>query len=104
MDLFQTLFGQAPCPPDRKQEVDRLINELLVIGNQDDYLSERPGGLFNAQCRHIRAREIGKRLSEIGRYPLMEYAIKKVKKKLGASLSSHLEFAWEDIASSSVGS
>jgi hypothetical protein len=100
MDLFQNLFGQAPCPPDRKQEVDRLINELVMIGKQDDFLSERPGGVFNTHCRHVRAREIGKRLTEIGKYPLIAYAIKRVKKKLGASLSNHLEYAWDDIARS----
>jgi len=100
MNLFQNLFGQAPCPPDRKQEVDRLINELVIIGKQYDFLSERPGGVFNSQCRHVRAREIGKRLIVIGKYPLMEYVIKRVKKKLGASLSNHLEYAWDDLAGS----
>ena len=99
MDLFQNFFGQAPCPPDRKQEVDRLVDELIKIGKQDDFLSERPGGVFNSQCRHVRAREIGKRLSEIGKYPLMEYAIKRVKKRLGAPLSAHLEYAWDELAS-----
>lgn len=99
MSFFQDLFGQAPCPPDRRQEVNRLLNELVTIGKQDDFLSERPGGAFNPQCRHIRAREIGKRLSEIGKYPLMEYAIKKIKKKLGVALSAHLESAWDDLAS-----
>ena len=97
MGFIQDLFGQAPCPADRRQEVDRLINELVSIGKQDDFLSERPGGVFNAQSRHIRAREIGKRLNEIGKYPLLEYAIKRVKKRLGASLSTHLEYAWDDL-------
>ncbi|MDR3575506.1 MAG: hypothetical protein P4L50_16730 [Anaerolineaceae bacterium] len=99
MDFFVNLFGQPPCPADRRQEVDKLINELVMIGKEDDFLSERPGGKFNLQYRHVRAREIGKRLSEIGRYPLMEYALKRVKKKLGASLSAHLEYAWDDISS-----
>ena len=97
MGFFQNLFGPNPYPPDRKQEVERLINELITIGKQDDFLSERPGGVFNAQCRHIRARDIGKRLGEIGKYPMQEYAIKKVKKKLGAALSVHLEYAWDDL-------
>lgn len=99
MGFFQNFFGPTPYPPDRKQEVERLIDELITIGKQDDFLSEKPGGMFNIQCRHIRAREIGKRLTEIGKYSLQEYAIKKVKKKLGGALSAHLEYAWDDLYS-----
>ncbi len=97
MGFFDFLFGKRPYPAEQKAEVNRLIEELIKIGKQDDYLSERPGGPFNSQCRHIRARDIGRRLNEIGNLELMELAFKQVKKKLGTNLSSHLEYAWTDI-------
>ena len=97
MGLFDDLFGKAPYPPGMKSEVDKLINELLLIGEKEDYLSETPGGAFNIQCRHNRTRQIGKRLNEIGEFPLMEYVYRKVRKKLGNNLGEHLEYAWSDI-------
>ncbi len=86
-----------PYPSHAKQEVERLLDELVRIGKADDFLSERPGGGFNRECRHIRTREIGKRLDEIGGLPLMEYANRYVRRKLGKNLSWHLEAAWKDI-------
>lgn len=80
-----------------KPEVDRLLEELVQIGKKDDYLSERPGAGFNMQCRHIRTREIGKRLDEIGGLELMEYANRYVKRKNGKTLSTHLEYCWVEI-------
>jgi hypothetical protein len=97
MDLLSGIFRKPPYPPNLKPEVDRLIDELIKIGQLDDFLSERPGGPFNAQCRHTRARDIGRRLGEIGGLPLMEMAQQKVRKKLGANLAAHLEYAWTDV-------
>lgn len=97
MDFFTSLFVQPPCPPEKRHEVDRLIEELIKIGRTDDYLSERPGGGYNIQCRHLRARDIGKRLHEIGGLPLMSFAAKKVKRKLKKIISSHLDYCWIDI-------
>ncbi len=98
MELFRNLFSSGPrIPTESRQEVNELIEELIKIGKQDDYLSERPGGLFNGQYRHIRARAIGNRLNAIGGLPLMQYAHDRVRKKLGLSLVSHLEYAWTDI-------
>jgi hypothetical protein len=97
MDFFRNLFSKPPYPRELKSEVDRLIEELIHIGKVDDYLSEIPGGSFNGQCHNIRARQIGKRLYEIGRLPLMEMAHKQVRKKLGMQLTAHLEYAWNEI-------
>lgn len=97
MDLLRSLFGKPPYPRELKPEVDRLIEELLQIGKKEDYLSERPGGAFNGQCHHIRTRQIGKRLHEIGGLELMQHAHKQVRKKAGGQLSSHLEYAWNEI-------
>ncbi len=97
MGFLDDLFGKVPCPRELKPEVDRLLAELIQIGIKDDFLSERPGGNFNGHCHHIRARAIGKRLDEIGGLELMQYAHKKVRKKLGVNLTAHLEYAWSEI-------
>ena len=62
---LMSLFGKKPYPREAKQEAERLINELMRIGTTDDYLSERPGHPFNSKCRHMRTREIGKRLEAL---------------------------------------
>lgn len=94
---FLTDIFSKPYPADKAQEVERLIEELNRIGKTDDFLSERSGGAFNRDCRHIRAREIGTRLDEIGGVALMEYVNRQVRRKLGKNLSWHLEAAWKDI-------
>lgn len=93
LDLFV-----KPYPSENAEEVSRLLSELIRIGLQDDYLSERPGMGFNAQCRHIRAREIGTRFHQIGGNGLMTWGYKKVRKNAGKIPASHLEYAWKDIS------
>ncbi len=97
MGIINDLFGPKPFPAHAKQDVIRFTNELIRIGETDDFLSERPGPPFNSQCRHVRTREIGKRLHEIGGLSLMEYVYKNVKKKLSKELVAHLEYAWSEI-------
>jgi hypothetical protein len=94
--MLKNLFYK-PFPSENKAEVEKLLAELIKIGQRDDFLSERPGPPFNGHCRHMRAREIGKRLDEIGGFDLMEYVYLRVKKKLGGPLASHLEYAWAEI-------
>lgn len=96
MSVFRNLFYK-PFSPEHKQEIDSLLAELIRIGERDDFLSERPGPPFNGHCRHMRAREIGRRLDEIGGFDLMEYVYLRVRKKLGLALASHLEYAWAEI-------
>lgn len=88
---------RKPYPSHARQDVERLLDELVRIGKTDDFLSERPGGGFNRDSRHIRAREIGERLNELGGVPLMEYAYRHVRRKLGKNLAWHLQAAWKDI-------
>ncbi len=97
MGFLGDLFSGAPTPSKNKREVQRMIDELVKIGKRDDFLSERPGGQFNAQCRNKEARAIGKRLHEIGGMDLMEYAHRKVSKKAGKNLAAHLEYCWAEI-------
>lgn len=97
MGFLSDLFSRPPYPPQKRDEVQRLLAELVQIGKRDDFLSERPGGPFNYQSRHTRAREIGKRLNEIGGLALMEYAHKQVRRKAGKELSAHLEYCWAEI-------
>ena len=96
MRMFRYMFN-PPYPRGEKQTVDQLINELLTIGEKEDFLSEHPGGHFNRRCRHIRAREIGQKLDDLGGYALMDYAYERIRKKLGNNLSDHLDFAWFDV-------
>ena len=91
------IFKGKPYPREMEQEVQSLLEELIRIGVKEDYLSEFPGNGYNAQCRHVRTRMIGKRLDEIGGSELMLWAYAKVHKKAGAVPSSHLEYAWQDV-------
>lgn len=97
MGFLDFLFGKSLVPPELKPEVDRMAQDLIRIGQTEDFLSERPGGAFNAQSRNIRAREIGKRLNEIGGFELMEKIYKRVRKQLGVQLATHLSYAWAEI-------
>lgn len=97
MDFFFDLFRQPPYPRQDQREVEKLIEELMRIGKVDDFLSERPGGSFNGQCQNLRARQIGVRLHTIGGQDLMHWVVKKIRRKLGAQLTTHLEYAWNEI-------
>ena len=97
MSFITDFFAKPPCPPHAKQEVDQLIQELITIGKREDFLSEHPGGGYNLQCRHIRTREIGKRLNQIGGWDLMEFVSYKIRRKLGKNMFDHLEYAWSEI-------
>jgi hypothetical protein len=100
-DWIRDLLGldgeKVALTGEQKKEVDQLLKELIEIGVKEDYLSERPGGAFNGQCQHRRAREIGSRLNLIGGMPLMWQAFNKVKRKAGKTPSDHLEYAWAEI-------
>ncbi len=96
MGFLSDLFHR-PYPAHAGREIEKLLDELVRIGKMEDFLSERPGGAFNMQCRHVRAREIGKRLEELGGLELMEYMQKKVRKRLNPTLAEHLGYAWSDI-------
>jgi hypothetical protein len=97
MGFFDSLFGPKLYPSANRMEVEKLVSELINIGIKEDYLSEHPGGGYNIQCRHVRARDIGKRLSEIGGLRLMNWAFEKVRKQAGKVAASHLEYAWESV-------
>jgi hypothetical protein len=96
MSIFN-IFKKPLFAAEFRPEVTRLVEELVVIGKKEGYLSERPGSGFNGQCRHRRAREIGSRLNEIGGFDLMVEVHKKIQKKSGKVLADHLEYAWSGI-------
>ncbi len=100
MRLFDRIFGHPAIrklSSQQKQDVNRLLDELVKIGKLDDFLSLHPGGQFNIQCHHIRAKQIGRRLNEIGGLPLMEAARAHVKRKLKAVMAEHLDYCWQGI-------
>jgi len=97
MPFFFTWFKPRPYSAANSREVHSLLEELIRIGIKEDYLSEIPGYGYNSQCRHIRTREIGKRLHELGGNELMSWAFARVRKQAGKVPASHLEYAWNDI-------
>ena len=99
MDFFSGLISPMPCAAEHKAEVQKLLDELIKIGQTEDFLSERPGHGFNGQCRHVRTIMIGRRLDEIGQLALMTWVHQRVRRKLKAQLASHLEYAWDGVGS-----
>lgn len=100
MSILERLFGHPAIrqlPPEHKREVNKLLADLIKIGEQDDFLSTHPGGDFNIRCHHIRARKIGERLNKIGGLDLMYAARSHVKRKLKAVMAEHLDYCWQDI-------
>jgi len=100
MDIIAMIFGDPTIrqlPPHEKEEVKRLLEELVKLGKLDDYLSLQPGGPFNVRCHHMRARKIGERLNQIGGLELMHAGRAHVKRKLKAVMAEHLDYCWQDI-------
>jgi hypothetical protein len=75
-------------------EADRLVAELIEIGKKEEYLSMKPGGNYNAACKHVRARQIGELLNQQGGKDLMVAAAYRVRAVLGSESLSELSSAW----------
>lgn len=87
------------------------IDELVQIGSTDGFLASKPGGKYNSEKRHIRARVIGEMISKIAEsvpirsdtevvssVSLMGMTINEVQKRLGyGSGSSELRWAWHGV-------
>ncbi len=100
MNIFEKIFGHPvirSLPSEKKREVDRLLDELVKIGKQDDFLSLHPGGQFNVRCHHVRAKAIGRRLNEIGGLALMQAGRAHVRRKLKDVMAEHLDYCWQDV-------
>jgi len=101
VNLLNQLFGNSNrsvnLTREQRQVVDELVDQLISIGHKEDFLSERPGGEYNGQCRHRRTREIGEKLNAIGGIDVMWLAFERVRKKVGRQLGDHLEYAWGGI-------
>ena len=100
MSLIDILFGEEAIrnlPAERRQEVKELINKLIVIGKQDDFLSVVPGGLFDHQCHHRQATDIGRRLYAMGGIDLMMAVRMTIRRKLKDIMAEHLDHCWKEI-------
>jgi len=100
MNLLTLLFGEPAInalDSHRKAEVRVMIDKLLAIARTDDFLSLVPGGAFDMHCHHREAREIGKRLNEMGGVPLMYAVRNNIRRKLKDTLAEHLDHCWKDI-------
>lgn len=99
-DLFGGGLPTQKLDPHTRKEVDNLVAELVKIGQVDDYLSERPGAGFDGQCHHIRSRQIGRRLHDLGGLELMQAVHRVLRRKMGKqgkTLVSHLDYCWNEI-------
>jgi hypothetical protein len=100
MSLFNRIFGEPEIralDPQTKAEVKKIVEELVKIGRLDDFLSLTPGGPFDIQCHHRDAKQIGRRLNQIGGMPLMMAVRQTVKYKLKDVLAEHLDHCWKGI-------
>lgn len=100
MNILNILFGDPAIKQlssHQQKEVEKLIKELIQIGNSDDYLSLSPGGAFDIQCHHRQARDIGKRLNDMGGLDLMTAVRRRIQRKLKAVLAEHLDHCWKGI-------
>lgn len=100
MNLITFFFGESEIrslDTARKQEVTSLIARLIKIGQTDDFLSLVPGGPFDMQMHHREARDIGRRIYDIGGVPLMEAVRDTVKRKLKDVMAEHLDHCWKGI-------
>lgn len=100
MGILDMLFGSSvinQLNAHQRQEVSQMIIELTKIGQQDDFISLSPGGTFDIQCHHRQARDIGKRLSDMGGVDLMMAVRQRVQRKLKAVLAEHLDHCWKGI-------
>jgi len=94
MSILGRMFSRSePPPPPRGSEISGFVSELNSIGLREGFLSFRPGGKFNQQCRHIRAREIGMRLNMMGGSSLM----RKVYERVDCPKARQLAAAWDEI-------
>ncbi len=100
MSFLNAIFGEPAVnrlPEPQKREANRLLDELVKIGQMDDFLSLSPGGQFNIRCHHVRACQIGKQLNDLGGFELMMAARSIIKRKLKATLAEHLDYCWHGI-------
>jgi hypothetical protein len=70
-----------------------FVDELILIGGTDGFVSFTPGGRFNPQGRNIRAREIGMRLNMMGGSTLM----RRVYDRVQCPNARQLAGAWDEI-------
>ena len=100
MSLFNRIFGEPEIralDPQTKAEVKKIVEELVKIGRLDDFISLTPGGPFDIQFHHRDAKQIGRKLNQIGGVPLMFAVRQTVKYKLKDVLAEHLDHCWKGI-------
>jgi ankyrin repeat protein len=75
---------------------DDLVALLVAIARKEGFLSQSPGGAFDANCHHKQARRIGKILNAKGGMT----AMRSVGMRVAAAVpdqSRHLEYCWDGI-------
>jgi hypothetical protein len=78
-------------------EADLLTTELIQIGKGCPFVSSNKSVEFNTNGQHVRAREIGQRLSELGGKNLMLAVHYRVRLATSGERARELECAWDYI-------
>lgn len=78
-------------------EADLLVTELIQIGKGCPFVSSKKSVEFNTNGQHVRAREIGQRLSELGGKNLMLAVHYRVRLATSGERARELECAWDYI-------
>ncbi|MFO8143293.1 MAG: hypothetical protein R6T78_01250 [Dehalococcoidales bacterium] len=79
-------------------KVDSLIQELVRIGWEEGFVEPGYGQHYDEEGRNIRARNIGKRLDEIGGLRLMKVAWWRVRFDLSPGPASRdLDIIWDGV-------
>ena len=76
-------------------ELGKLVRELIGIGRATSYVGTPDGTFYDEHHCHIRAREIGARLDQLGGMELMRAAHEQVARELaGTARARELEACW----------
>lgn len=100
MSLISKLIGEPEIralDAQSKAEIKGLINKLVKIGKTDDFLSLQPGGPFDGQLHHREAKDIGRRVYQIGGLPLMMAVRMTIQNKMGPVMAEHLDHCWKGV-------
>lgn len=95
-DAFEEAETEAGMSLDR--EIECLVDELVAIGREEGFVSTSGPKIYDCYGVSLRAREIGKRLNDMGGLRLMKNVWWRVRLALSPSPASRdLDIIWNRI-------